>query len=71
MKIHPIIYQMVARCHVSDSNRKVIYYCLTGLKQGRKTFLSWDRITRRTFLEQAIAAHARQRDLYDYVMKGR
>lgn len=71
MKIHPIIYQMVARCHVGDSNRKVLYYCVAGLREGLKGFLAMDKAARRRFMEQAIAAHKQNRELYDYVMKGK
>lgn len=64
-----MISQIVGRCHVSDSNLKVIRYFLSRLKKGawRKT----DKATRKQILRQIIETHRENKELYLAVMTGR
>lgn len=66
----PIIRQIVARCHVGESNLAVIRYVVSRLKEQRKTFLAMKRQQRRKLIRDTISAHAQNRKLYRAVMCG-
>ena len=68
---HPMIRQIVNRCHVSDSNRKVIRYVISRLKAGFRTYRKMSRSQRHTLMRQVIEVHERNRELYRRVMSGR
>ena len=67
----PIIRQIVGRCHVADSNLRVIRYVVSRLRDGKRTFLAMSREKKRALLGQTIACHAENRELYGWVMSGR
>lgn len=63
-----MIEMIVGRCHVGQSNLAVIRYFLSRLKRG--SWRKMDRSKRKDILRQVIKAHAANRGLYDYVMRG-
>ena len=65
-----MIRQIVNRCHVSESNRKVIRYVISRLKNGYKTWQAASKVDRRYVMETAIKIHKENRDLYYDVMSG-
>lgn len=67
---NPIIKQIVDRCYVADSNRKVIRYLVSRLRRGYRTFRTLSRPQRRELMAQAIAVHQKNRRLYIKVMRG-
>jgi hypothetical protein len=67
---HPMIRQIVNRCHVSDSNRTVIRYIISRLRDGYTTFRAMPRRQRRLLMRDAIAVHKANRALYTRVMRG-
>mgnify|MGYP003668284765 CR=1 FL=1 len=68
--IHPMIRQIVDRCHVGDSHLTVIRYFVSRLKTGHATWLTLDRRTRRDWICQIVARHNENQELYRDVMKG-
>jgi len=69
-KAPAIVRQIVSRCHVGDSNRKVIRYFISRLKHGYATWHALPRAERKQWLAWVIQVHAENRGLYDYVMGG-
>lgn len=67
---HPMVSQIVGRCHVGDSYLQVIRYAVSRFRDGRRAFLGMSRPDRRRFLEEVVAAHRENRDLYSHVMRG-
>ncbi|HQR20096.1 MAG TPA: hypothetical protein PKV98_04475 [Burkholderiaceae bacterium] len=65
-----IVNQIVDRVHVGRSNRDVIGYVASRMKDGRRTFLRLPRETRREIMQAAVARHAENRGTYTYVMGG-
>lgn len=63
-----MIRQIVGRCHVSDSNLRVIRYVLSRLRNGFKTFKAWPRNERRKFLRLVVKEHAANKRLFSEVM---
>lgn len=70
IEVPSLIRQIVGRCHVADSNRMVIKYVISRLKQGYKTYRAYPREQRRLLLRQIIAQHAHNLDEYRFVMGG-
>lgn len=68
--IPAIVRQIVNRRHVGDSNRTVIRYFVSRLKQGYATWRTLPRAERKQWLQWIVAAHAENRGLYAYVMGG-
>jgi len=68
--IHPIIRQIVDRCHVGDSYTDVARYAISRLKHGKRSYHAMDRANRRELLSQVFEQHARNRELYATVMSG-
>jgi hypothetical protein len=71
VKADPLIRQIVGRCHVGESNRKVIRYVISCLKRKYKTWQATPKATRREAMHQIIAVHRENRQLYRAVMSGR
>ena len=67
---HPIIRQIVNRCHVGDSNRTVIRYVVSRLRHGYATFHALSREQRHILMRDAIEVHEANRQLYFRVMRG-
>jgi hypothetical protein len=65
-----LVRQMVARCHVAESNRTVIRYVISRLRKGYVTYRAMSREQRRLLLRETIAAHTENRALYRFVMRG-
>lgn len=69
--IHPIIAQIIDRdCHVSLSNRAVIRHVISKLKHGYRTFRDLPKEERKSFMQQCIAQHNQNWELYVAVMRG-
>ena len=65
-----IVRILVGRCHVGQSNRRVIRYFISRLKRGYQTWAQMPRDERKQWLRWVVAAHAENRGLYSYVMGG-
>ena len=65
-----IITQIVGRCHVGQSNRAVIHYVISRLKNKYITFQAMPKADRRVLLSETIKEHQENRELYSYVMQG-
>ena len=63
--------QIVGRCHVGDSHRKVIRYVISRLSNKHRGFRKMDRITRRFLLRAVIKSHDQNRAVYRDVVSGR
>lgn len=63
-----MICQIVNRCHVGQSNRQVIRYAISRLRNRYQTFQGMTRKDRKTFLRDCIAAHEANRYLYNFAM---
>lgn len=59
-----IITMIVDRCHVDDTNRRVIRAVVESMREGHKTFSSLPKSGRRQLIEQAITRHRRNRFTY-------
>lgn len=68
--MNPIVCMIVDRCHVADSDLRVIRYVLSRLARKRKTFLAMPRRSRRILLRSIVRAHEANRALYRAVMGG-
>jgi hypothetical protein len=67
---HPIVRQIVNRCHVGESNRTVIRYVVSRLRHGYRTFHAMSREQRHLLMRDAIEVHRTNRDLYIRVTQG-
>ena len=65
------IRRIVDRCHVGESNRKVIRYFVSRLKAGHRTWRSLTSRQRRGILRDIIKTHALNRKVYLTVTSGR
>jgi hypothetical protein len=65
-----MINQIVGRIHVGKSYRAVIYYVISRLKDGYKTFKAMPKSDRRVLMEIAIKRHSENRKVYCYVTGG-
>lgn len=65
-----MIRMIVGRCHVSESNRQVIRYVISRLKDREQTYWAMPRRYRREFLAICIKEHEENRQLYFDVMSG-
>ena len=68
---HPVIRQIIDRCHVGESNLSVCRYAVSRLEKKWKTVAEWPVEKRRGFLAECIRVHAENRKLYRDVMSGR
>ena len=68
-EIPSIVFLIVGRCHVGESNTKVIRYFVSRLKPGAWRKLS--REERKAVLRHVLHAHDVNRALYHAVMTGR
>lgn len=64
-----MIHQIVDRCHVDDSNRKVIRYVISRLRKGYDTYHAMPKAQRRELMTLVIEAHRENRELYRAVMR--
>ena len=62
-----IIRQIVDRCHVGDSNRKVIRYVISRLKNKEQTFWNMSKYDRKVFMKSVIKEHSLNRQMYNIV----
>lgn len=69
-EIDALVGHMVDRLHVGTSNRAVIRYVASRIKGGVKGFLSLHAGTRKNLMLAAIDRHAKNRNLYNIVMRG-
>ena len=60
----------MARCHVGDSNRKVIKYVISRMAHKYATFHALTPKVRKIFLRAVIDCHRNNRGLYTFVMRG-
>jgi len=65
-----IVDQIVGRCHVGYSNRRVLKYFISRLKHGYKGWFLLTRNERRRWMRQVFEVHRQNRELYRYVMGG-
>jgi len=65
-----IVCQIVGRCHVSESNRTIIRYFISRLKQKERTWRGLSKSDRREWLRQIIECHSLNVGLYRFVMRG-
>jgi hypothetical protein len=65
-----IVHQIVDRRHVGESNREVIRYFISRLRDGMATWRTMSRAERKKWLRWVIKAHGENRALYQKVMKG-
>ena len=65
-----MVSQIVGRCHVAESNRKVLRYFISRLKDGYQTWRALTRKQRRYWMRQVFAEHKANRDLYRDVWGG-
>ena len=65
-----MIRQIVDRCHVGESNRAVIKYVISRLKQKYKTWATMPRGDRKTMMREIIRIHRTNRSLYNDAMGG-
>jgi len=68
---NPIVRQIVSRCHVFESNRAVIRYLVSRLRNGYAGFREIPRNRRHALMRDAIKVHGSNRALYERVMRGR
>jgi len=67
--MNPIIRQIIDRdCHVADSYVSVVKHVVSRLKDGRNTFFSLDKQSRREFIDDCFKCHTDNRELYSMVM---
>jgi hypothetical protein len=66
----PIVSRIVGRCHVGESNSKVIRYFISRLKHKYATWRTIPREQRREWLQWVIAEHADNRGVYNSVIRG-
>jgi hypothetical protein len=66
-----VIRRIVDRCNVGMSNREVIRYVISRLRQGYKTWASLPRKDRRKIMQTCIAQHRSNRELYRTVVGGK
>lgn len=71
VEVGGIVRQIVNRCHVGESNRYVIRYVVSRLRNKYQTFAALPKEQRRSLMLQAIKAHGENRGLYRDVMRGR
>jgi hypothetical protein len=70
-KVPYMVESIVGRCHVGESNRRVIRYFISRLKRpAYKTWRTLSRAERKQYMRWIIAAHAANRGLYMHVMGG-
>ena len=70
-KGHIMIRMLVDRCHVYDSNRRMIRYVVSRMRAPAwRTWMAVPRAVRHQALRQAIGIHAENRQLYRDVMRG-
>ncbi len=57
-----IVNQVVDRCHVSDSNRKIIKYVISCLARGYASFQDMPKDHRKTLMQLCIKRHTANRE---------
>lgn len=62
-----IIRQIVNRCNVGDSNRKVIRYVISRLKNKEQTFWNMNKYDRKVFMKSVIKEHHLNKQMYNIV----
>ena len=65
-----MIRMIVGRCHVGDSNSKVIRYVISRMAKGHATYRAQVRRERHDLLRTIIEIHAENRAVYTSVMSG-
>jgi hypothetical protein len=65
-----LVCQIVGRCHVGESNRKVLRYFIGCLREGMITWRALTRETRREFMKGIFECHSANRGLYRFVTRG-
>lgn len=66
-----IVRQIVNRFHLDTSNAQVIKGLAEHMREGRKTWRTVPRETRRAMMREAIATHTANRELYETVIAHR
>ena len=66
----PMINQIVDRCHVGQSERQVIEFVVSKLRNGRATFLRMPRMLRKRMMQLVVARHRHNRKVYRWVSGG-
>jgi hypothetical protein len=61
---------LVNRCQVHKSNRDVLDYIISRLKNGRLTWNQISRVERRAMIREAIEIHQENRNLFFRIMAG-
>ncbi len=65
-----MIRMLVGRCHVGESNKRVIRYVISRLKNKETTFWSLPKDQRKSLMQACVKEHAENRKLYNDVMRG-
>lgn len=66
-----MIKQVVDRCHVGDTNRQVIRFLISRLRNGYQTWIGMEREKRRLVMQECVRIHHENREVYRSVMNGR
>ena len=67
---HPMVAQIVDRCHVGESHREVLRYFQSRLRGKRKGWRKLTREERRQWMRLVFAQHDSNRGIYTSVMRG-
>jgi len=70
MVIHPIIRQIVDRCHVSETHEEVLEYAISRLKEGQITFDAMPKKDQTKFKRQVKTCHSKNIKQYCQIMNG-
>ncbi len=62
--------RIVDRCSVNESDRAVIKYVISRLKNGYGTWRALDQKTRKQYMREVIAIHRENQNLYISIMTG-
>lgn len=65
-----MIAHLVNRCHVGESNRQVLRFIISHLKQGYAAWQAMGREQRRLVMRAAFEIHRENRETYRAVMNG-
>ena len=65
-----MLEMLVGRCRVGESNRRVLRYVISRLKDGCDTWRTQPKAKRRFIMREVFRIHYENRKLYLQVMKG-
>ena len=66
--MNPIVRQIVDRCHVADSFRKVLRYMISRMQGG--AWKACSKKVKRALWKDMVKAHENNQKLYNFVTKG-